>query len=262
MKIRWILSWVCAGMLCVSTMGFGQDFREQAPLLLVGKDTIDPASGESYFEIGKKFTALYKEHNISYPVLVFTEEPPQISQVSFVVPLTGLGYLEEIHKEFMRLRNAAGEEKVSALEQQAEQAMEKSSLMITAHRPDLSYIPEDPFFTFDPQKPCVTRVDTYFIVPGQEKALEALGMKIREYYKEKGIRVAMDCYQIVIGPDMPTYEIVMSGPDEEGLDAALDEFGEQIGPEYGDMLKPLESIVRRRESKLWYYKPDLSYFPE
>ncbi len=217
---------------------------------------VKPSMIGQFREALKAWVAFYGAHNGQYGWAAQLSDDYHCLLVSQFAEYADIGKMFSEDEAFSA--KFAAESK--ALNDKLTASYEGFTSYIVTFRPDLSIYPENPregegnptFFTFD----------IWYIIPGQEQEFEKLSKEMVALCKAKKVAEGWKCMVGGIGADQPVYiwRNLDKGPAEFWTHNA--EMWNTLGKEVTPIYEKMEKMLRKRESKTYWFDAELSYMPK
>jgi hypothetical protein len=230
-----------------SGMHFSWNFQEK----------VKPEMMDAYMQARIADAKLSAEQKFPFPFLTFVND--------FSVATCGVFKKFAQMDDFPQMMAAWNEKtngKAEQLNQQMNKCIDSCSTSITAFRPDLSYVPENPAFTADFSKPFYQLAVLYHIKPDKSREAEAMGKKLKALNEKNNSPMGYWVYECICGPDVPTFVVILQAKDkaafvnlDQKMQANPDEEIEKVLRENVDVLAGIETMDGT-------YVPEASYVPE
>ena len=102
----------------------------------------------------------------------------------------------------------------------------------------------------------------YYVQPDKDKDFQELLKKYAAFFKDKNIEEPYYIYAGGMGTEMPVYVVAFIAKSAPDFWIHYEKASESLGKEGRKMLQKLFSLVKAREIKTAWYRPELSYIPE
>jgi hypothetical protein len=175
---------------------------------------------------------------------------------AYVMQVEGFAGIDATHQAWEAAIAAVGPEKFMEMHGKFGEMMDHSAASVIMLREDLSYLPETVAITGDTP---FRQYYWYYTIPGKELAMEAVAREYAALYESKGIESGWRIYQVMMGPDLPAYLVVLSAESEAAFIARSSEIEELLGDEVKELFNKSMKATRRLEVMEGWVRPDLSY---
>ena len=232
--------------------------QEQKPQLWFVEDMVVKPSKINDFEaLVKDFNEVMKKYGWPYPMNTYSSDDFHYYLFYAVDSLSDTQKALEI---FGDIGMKMGETDFQALLKRQADAIEYYKQYFLRSVPELSFIPKKP--RLKPEERNVFIWDIWYFLPGTEKEVEELGKQSLELLKSKNYNDEMYYYAGDIGTEIPVYYGVLLAKDFADLYAQNKKMWELMGDEGGKFFDKMMPLVRKREGKSGWYRPELSFTPE
>ena len=248
-----VVSLGAAAALLAPTTGGTQTPAPQ--YFVLHQEKAKPSMIKEYESTTKEFVALVKANKAKMPHFSFNAFVSPDFLYSYVSPIPNLAGMDAINGDFGALFQAAGPA-LSDLNKRGGVAMERVDETVIQRLPELSYAPAEP--RLESGRARYYHYGFYYVIPGREPEVEALGQEYLKLFKAKGVKNGYTIYKAVMGADMPYYFVSEGALDaaefqvEDAKTAAL------VGPELAALGARLMALTRRYETREAVPRPDLS----
>ena len=134
--------------------------------------------------------------------------------------------------------------------------MERVDESIIQRLPDQSYVPAEP--RLESGRVRYYHYGFYYVIPGREPEVEALGQEYLKLFKAKGIKNGYTVYKGVMSADLPHYFVSEGALDAADFAAEDAKTAAAVGPELQALGARLMALTRRYETREAVPRPDLS----
>lgn len=232
--------------------------QEQKPQLWFVEDMVVKPSKINDFEaVTKDFNAVFKKYGFPYPMNTYSSDD---FHYYLFYPVENLSDLQKAYEIFGDIGKKLGEANLQALMKRQGDAIEYYKQYFLRTMPELSYLPKKP--RLKPEEKSAFIWDIYYCVPGREKEVEELGKEWMQLLKSKNYNDEVLYYIGDIGTEFPVYYGVLFAKDFADLYAQNKKMWELMGDEGGKLYDKMMPLVRKREGKSGWYRPELSFTPE
>jgi hypothetical protein len=229
----------------------------QAPApqyFVLHQEKAKPSMVKEYESTTKEFVALVKANKAKMPHFSFNAFASPDFLYSYVSPIPNMAGMDGINGDFGALVQAAGPA-LSDLNKRGGVAIERIDESVIQRVPELSYVPASPRLE-GPAR--YYHYGFYYVIPGREPEVEALGQEYLKLFKAKGVKNGYTIYKGVMGPDMPYYFVSEGALDAADFQAEDAKTAALVGPELQALGARLMALTRRYETREAVPRPDLS----
>ena len=214
-----------------------------------------PSMIKEYESTTKEFVALVKANKTKMPHFSFNAFVSPDFLYSYVSPIPNLAGMDAINGDFGALFQAAGPA-LSDLNKRGGVAMERVDEAVIQRLPELSYAPAEP--RLESGRARYYHYGFYYVIPGREPEVEALGQEYLKLFKAKGVKNGYTIYKAVMGADMPYYFVSEGALDAADFETEDAKTAALVGPELQALGARLMALTRRYETREAVPRPDLS----
>ncbi|HOW85712.1 MAG TPA: hypothetical protein P5119_00955 [Candidatus Aminicenantes bacterium] len=242
----------------VLTLGLTAAGQEKKPrLFFVEDDVVKPAMA-SQFEAALKETveSVFKAYAWPWPFDVYATED---FHYYILYPFESLSEIDKGFGIWNEMLGKLGAGKWDALNRKMGETTEYVRQGTVTLSPELSYAPEAP--GLKPEEVKFVYWGFCSVLPGKEKDFEEQLGKMVALYKARKVPAGFQSWIGGIGTEMPFYfysETAKSGSDLFLMDEKVMKL---IDPEATAIWSAMLKLMRKYESKMGAYRPDLSYAP-
>jgi hypothetical protein len=243
----------CSCALCT----FAQTKEQKAQLFLVVEEVVKPPLVSEFEEVLKKEVALLAEHNFPYTCYIYNTDN---YTYYYVWPVMDYADIGNLMNTWMEMVKKLGVERWQALNGRKGNTLESYKFGAIRHRPDLSYIQENP--RFKPEE--ANFMDWLFcsVLPGKESEFEKI---CREWVKldtEINRSDAYDVFLVEMGSEMPLYFWASKGINAADFNKQQEVYGTKAPKKITELRNRTMALCRKYDVKTGMYRPDLSYIPK
>jgi len=213
-----------------------------------------PSMVKEYEATTREFVALVKANKAKMPHFSFNAFVSPDFLYSYVSPIPNFAGMDAINGDFGALVQAAGAA-LTDLNKRGGVAMERVDESVIQRLPELSYVPAAPRLEGQAR---YYHYGFYYVIPGREPEVEALGQEYLKLFKAKGIKNGYTVYKGVMGADMPYYFVSEGALDAADFQAEDAKTAAAVGPELQALGARLMALTRRYETREAVPRPDLS----
>ena len=248
-----VVSLGAAAALLAPTTGGTQTPAPQ--YFVLHQEKAKPSMIKEYESTTKEFVALVKANKAKMPHFSFNAFVSPDFLYSYVSPIPNLAGMDAINGDFGALVQAAGPA-LSDLNKRGGVAMERVDETVIQRLPELSYAPAEP--RLESGRARYYHYGFYYVIPGREPEVEALGQEYLKLFKAKGVKNGYTIYKAVMGADMPYYFVSEGALDAADFEAEDAKTAALVGPELQALGARLMALTRRYETREAVPRPDLS----
>jgi hypothetical protein len=214
-----------------------------------------PSMVKEYESTTKEFVAMVKANKTKMTHFSFNCFASPDFTYTFVAPIPNLAGLDAINADFGALAQSAGAALLD-LNKRGGVAMERVDESVIQRLPELSYAPPEP--RLESGRARYYHYGFYYVIPGREPEVEALGQEYLKLFKAKGVTNGYTIYKGVMGADLPYYFVSEGALDAADFQAEDAKTAAQVGPELQALGARLMALTRRYETREAVPRPDLS----
>jgi len=223
---------------------------------LIMENVIHKYKMADYEKLSKEMVALYAEHKSVYPWYTFMSDD---LNYMYSMPIKDYADIDAMDKEDEEIWKKIGEEKGKQIQESWSAVAKCSRSWITTHRADLSYKPESP--RLEAKKALFRYIVNYYVKVGSSKEFEEILKKFKELCTAKNVVDVYNVYTGDIGTDWPMYSVIFHAECPTDFHVNYDKTWELFGEEGKELLKKLFTLIRKRDIRTAWLRPELSYFP-
>jgi hypothetical protein len=243
--------------LCAfSTLAQGKE--EKAQLYFVEEVIIPPASFQAYEDFTtKEFNAVLAKYKWHTPIRVYMDFS---YRYYFVFAVKDFAEVENIFKVWNEILQKWGAQNADAFMKRFGDLSKYYKYYFMRHAPKLSYVPQNPRLK-EGEMPFMSW-DFWYPIPGREAELDGMIKKTKEMLTSNDMPDGFNVFRGDIGTNMPVYMTAWYGKDIPDLFVNASKAWEKLGPKFFELFYDSMSFLRKREIRLVWYRPDLSYMPK
>lgn len=242
-----------AALLAPSGAAVAQE-SSQPSMFFVIQEHVKPSMLQEYEALTKELIGELTAAGVADAQFV-TISGPELGY-TYVMQVEGFAGIDAAHQAWEAAIAAVGKEKFMEMHGRFGEMMDHSAASVIMLREDLSYLPETVAITGDVP---FRKYYWYYTIPGKEMALEAVAKEYAALYESKGIETGWRIYQVVMGPDLPAYLVVLSAESEAAFIARSSEIEQLLGDDVQELYNKSMKTTRRLEVMEGWVRPDLSY---
>jgi hypothetical protein len=214
-----------------------------------------PSMIQEYESHTKEFVAMVKANKAKMPHFSFAAFASPDFLYSFVAPIPNMAGMDAINGDFGALAQAAGPA-LFDLNKRSGVAIERVDESVIQRMPELSYAPAQP--RLESGQARYYHYGFYYVIPGREPEVEALGLEYLKLFKAKGVKNGYTIYKGVMGADLPYYFVSEGARDAADFQAEDAKTAALVGPQLEALGARLMALTRRYETREAVPRPDLS----
>jgi len=214
---------------------------------------VKPSMEARFWEAVKEELAFYAKNNFPYPWKTYAAED---GLAYFVYPLKDLADIEKLDKAEAEVTSKDGFQAIMA---KFEGTFEYYKFMTFDLKPELSMIPENPYFP--PKEMNFLCLDIWTLDPGKAAEAEKNFREMTPMIKKKGVRDTIYCLDGGLGTEKPVYVYAGLDKDETEFIKHNAEMWKLAGTDISELYKKCVSMLRKRETRRLWYQAELSYTP-
>ena len=226
-----------------------------AQYFVLHQEQAKPSMVKEYEATTKEFVALVKANKTKMTHFSFAAFASPDFLYSFVAPIPNMAGMDAINGDFGALAQAAGPA-FSDLNKRSGVAIERIDEAVIQRMPELSYAPAEP--RLESGRARYYHYGFYYVIPGREPEVEALGQEYLKLFKAKGVKNGYTIYKGVMGAGLPYYFVSEGALDAADFEAEDAKTAALVGPELQALGARLMALTRRYETREAVPRPDLS----
>ncbi|WP_163714495.1 hypothetical protein [Mangrovibacterium lignilyticum] len=230
--------------------------QEEAPArFIVFEDFVSPSDMPAYWEAQTEACELWAKHKLDIPVYAYLNDE---NVFYWVIPIKNFASIDDLYAKFMGLHQAMiDEDDFNADEAFADLYTGRQSVI--QWDKELSYHAaktgeEQPDKPFAEWMFCQVRA-------GHEQDFDAAIKAYVDYYKNIGSDYEWDVYKTLLGPDTPTYIIMVRAEDEVAMRTIEKELNDKYKDDFEELWQQFSKQLRSYETKKGWFLPKLSNMP-
>jgi hypothetical protein len=243
-------------VICLST-ALAQAEEQKAQFFLVVEEVVKPPLVSEYEDATKEEYAFLVEYNFPYTCYVYSTENYSYYYVWPVEEYADIGNLMNTWMEMVRIMGA---EKWQALNGRKGKTLESYKFGAIRHRPDLSYVQENP--RFKPEEANFMFWRFCHVLPGKESEFENICREWVRLDKEVNRSDSYDTFVVEMGTEMPLYFWTVRGKSAADFFNQQEVYGTKGGEKIMKLWNRTAALFKKLEDKAGMYRPDLSYTPK
>lgn len=218
---------------------------------------VKPCMLSQYETAVKELIPLNKEYQATYTWYGFSADD---FIYYFSIPVKDLADVENMYKEDEEISKKWGEEKSKEIEKNFAGTYKYVRTSMFYERKDLSYVPEEP--RLKSEEANYRLWVYYYIKPDKGKEFQEVLKKFGALCKSKNVADPFYIYVGGIGTETPVYLIAFAAKSAGDFWTHYEKTWDLFGEEGKILLEKLFTLIRKRDIKAGWYRPDLSYLPE
>jgi len=243
--------------LCALTT-LAQAEEKKPQLFVVWEYEVKPSMIEEFEAIVKEMVNQAYLSTYSYPWYIYSTDDFYYYSIQ---PLENYSdYKENLNAWKKVMKIMASDEKTKAMLNRFGDTYEYMKPWLVYHKPDLSYIPENP--RLKPEEEGFIRIYFFYIKGGREQKFEEVCREWVSLYKKYKIKERCNVFVGDIGTDTPFYVLTLSGKSAADFYINNPKTFEISGEESIKLWKKEVALARKRELKNSWYRSGLSYIPK
>ncbi len=250
-----VFLFVTVGILALSFVAAAQ---EKKPQLYFVEDYLVKPSMVAQFEgaLKEAYNTIFTPNAWPWSIETYSTED---FHYYLLYRFENMADIDKAFAAFAEILGKIGVEKWDILNGKMGDATEYYKQGTVTLSPELSYSPETP--RLKPEEAKLVYWGFCYVLPGREKEFEAQLKKIVALHYAKKVLQGFNGWIGGLGTDLPLYfysETAKSGAD---LFLASEEAMKLIDPEATRIWNSMLALMRKFESKMGSFRPDLSYAP-
>ena len=253
-KIAWILAVCFVFGLLPLTMN-AQEPEKRYQMFMVIDEEVNPSKKAEYYEAGKQWATLLKQHEFPYPNNTYWTGD---NHVYWAIPIESYADIDKIWAAVSRIEQEFPDEYTAVLDafkgsyissRNCVYALDYKYSMIA---PDEKSESEEENFVF---------FDIYYFEQGMEDELNKIWDEMMAFMADKEIVQSWYAYWGVMGTENP---VLWSAASAKNVTAFYEENAKAwkaLGEEAGKIKQKMMKYVRKQEQKMAWYQKALSYTP-
>jgi len=241
--------------LCALT-NLAQAQEQKAQLYLVADVIVKPSEVSQFVKAVKEEVAFYSKYKYTYSWNVYSSVD---NHYYFVMPVNDFSDIDNFYKAGGEVADKAAEE-YQAMGNLFKGTYEYMRFSVSTFRPDLSIIAENPKSAEGETN--FLCWDFHYVKPGMENEYEELLQEFKALSKKKGIIQSWSAMVGGLGNDQPVYVMIARAKNAVDFYSDNAKMWGSLGEEGSALYQKFMKILRKRETKTGWYRPELSYTPE
>ena len=250
---------VRTGAVCLVLLAAGGTARAQErALYVIHQEHAKPSQVAQYEATTKEFVAMVTKNKAAMPHFGITTLSSDDFVYTYVARIPNFGGIDGILQDFQALGLKEGAA-FADLMRRGGATTDVVREWVVSYAPELSYTPASPRLPFAEAR--YFHYDTYYLQPGRELEVDALGKEFLALYKAKNVPNGYRIFRVEMGPEMPAVVV------EVGAKDPADHYTQSVSDRaiLGDDGKALFAkalgMTRRFEQHSAWLRPDLSTPP-
>ena len=241
-------------VFCLCALSILAQAQEQKAQLYVIWDVVVKPSTVGDFEAAtKEEVALYAKYKFPY---TWTVSRTSDNHYYFLIPVENFAGIDDIFTAFDKVEEMAGEEYQKLLDLFAG-SYEYVQPAVYSLNYELSFLPGKKEAESEGRN--FICWDIHYITTGKEEEYTKLIMGLQDLFRSKNVSQAWYCYQGIMGEKTPVYYWVSRAKNAVDFYTQNAKMWEALGEEGGSFYEKIMKLIRKREKKTGWYRPDLSY---
>ena len=244
-------------MLSLCALSASAQIKEsRGQFFLVVDVLVIPSKAINYVEATRKIVAIFSKHKFPYSWSVYSSDDYHYYSL---IPVKHLADIDGFFRSLEEVKKRESEE-CEKIFKEFEGACEFSKWSVYIWRPDLSYRTEDPIL--QQREGDFVYMDFCYLYPGKEAEFEGCIRDLMSLMKRKDRTEMINTLVGDLGTDQPMYILTTNAKNAADFYVKNDRFWNALGKEGKDLYRKIISLVRKREIKHSWFRPDLSYNPK
>ncbi len=235
----------------------GEDEAPKGSLAFVHIDYVKPAMVMEYEQATKEMIDTLDSYQIDPKKTNFHAIAGPTLGYVYVMPIENFAGIDAMQENWMDIAEKIGEERWEAMFAKVDKCVDRHETIVSRHRPDLSYVPEEPDVAQEDVK--FLGYTFYHVQPGHTQEFEAIAKEYIALHEELDSGFGWQIYQSVIAKDRPTYLVIHGAKSPSDYYARLDKMDKLIGERGHELGQKAMSHLRSMEREQGWLRPDLSY---
>lgn len=227
--------------------------EKKGQLWFIWEATVHPELQSQFIELQIDYHSKFKEHGFPYTMYTWTDSK---FGYYFFYPVDSYDDKIEIYDALWAILPSWGEENFS---QMWETVMSHRTYYLQA-LPEISFMPEEP--RADQMDMPYAYWDILYVKPGKEMEIAELLKKLTALSQAQNFDDPVQMLTGDIGYEGSVYIGALKGKDPVDMRLQNQKMWGLMGDEGAALFQDLMSLLRKRESKEFWYLEELSYFPE
>jgi hypothetical protein len=241
--------------LCVSSLAHAEE--KKAQFFFVAEEVVKPPLVSEFEEASKKEFALLAEHNFPYTCHMYSTED---YTYYYVWAVKDYADIENFMSTWMEMVKKIGIEKWQALVERKGKTLESYKFGAIRHRPDLSYVQDNP--RFKPEEANFMFWRFCHVLPGKEGEFENICREWIKLDRKVNRSDGYDTFVVEMGAEMPLYFWTVRGISAADFHKQQEIYGTKAPEKIMALWNRTSALFKKLEDKTGWYRPDLSYIPE
>jgi hypothetical protein len=231
--------------------------EQNAQFFFVVEEVVKPPMVSKFEEASKEEFSLLAEQNFPYTCYIYNTEDYTYYYVWAVKDYADIGNFMD---NWMEMIKKIGLEKWQALVELKGKTLESYKFGAIRHRPDLSYVQENPRFELEDANFMFWRF--CHILPGKESEFENICREWVELDKEVNRSDGYDTFVVEMGTEMPLYFWTVRGISAADFQKQQEIYGAKAADKIMALWNRTSALFKKLEDKTGWFRPDLSYMPK
>jgi hypothetical protein len=230
--------------------------EQKAQLYVIWDVVVKPSTVGDYEAATKEEVALYAKYKFPY---TWTVSRTFDNHYYFLIPVENFAGIDDIFTAFDKVEEMAGEE-YKKLQDLFVGSYEYVQPAVYSLNYELSFLPEKK--EAESEEGNFICWDIQYINAGKEEEYEKLIKEFQHLFQSKNVSQAWECYQGIMGEKNPVYYWVTTAKNAVDFYTQNAKMWEALGKEGDSFYEKLMNLIRKREMKTGWLRPDLSYMPK
>jgi hypothetical protein len=231
--------------------------QNETQMILSFEDNVKANKVIQYEEVAKKQIALLKKYDFKFPFGVYVTDD---NYYLWNTPIENLGAADDVIEELGKFETNLKENNEIDLQKAYKDLYNSMMIRTIVFSPALSYIPDEP--RLKDEEAVYQRIFYCYLYPGENMEFYNKNIQYVKYFKEANVNSGFKTFYGALGWEMPLIIYVESYKNEMDLLTTREEIFKEIDPKISELWQDMQQHIKRMETKICLYRPDLSYIPE
>ena len=224
--------------------------------LIVFEEMVSPADMNAFWHAQAKVCDLWKEHRFDVPIYAYVNEE---SAFYWVIPIENFGSIDGLFGKFWDFFETMKDED-DFDSGEAFKGLYSGSQSIIESVQELSHYPKVKRSSAE-SKPFAEW--TFFhLKAGHEHEADAVIKKYVDYYANIDLDYEWEVYKVLLGPDTPTYILMIIDEDEASMRDKEKELREKYKDDFDKLWNEFMQHIRKMETRKGWYLSEMSNLPQ